>query len=134
MRINWLLPCVLAGLTGGLLALVTVVNPRVWASTSQMLTVAKLVVPVCWLLVARWLSRHDDTAGRHAVTTAALVVLVATIGPFTAVHWWWPGLAEELVTYSPLATGPAVFTALVPAAVGWWQRRQDRLADPDADA
>ena len=134
MPVNWLLPCVLAGLIGGLLATMTVVNPGVWASQSQILEAAKLVVPACWLLVAGWLSRHDRTAGRHAVTTASMVVLAAALGPFTVVHWWWPAWAEGLWTYSPLATGPAVLTALVLAAVGWWQRRQDRLADPDADA
>lgn len=131
MPVNWLLPCVLAGLTGGLLVLVTAVNPRVWLSTSHTLAAAKLVVPVFWLVVAGWLSRHDGTTGRHAVTTAALVLLVAAFGPFTVVHWWWPDRAEELVTYSPLATGPAVLTALVPAAIGWWQRRQDPSAEDE---
>jgi hypothetical protein len=97
------------------------------------------LVPAVWLLAAAWLARAEDSVASYAVSTACFVS-AAMNG-----LWLWVVLADRNgslnglppflivahnnMTYSQL---PVVLTAIVPAAVGWWQRRRERLADdPD---
>ena len=100
--------------------------------------------PCLLLLLAAHLSRQNDTPIRHGVTTAAVLVLLANLyllEEFVRYRLFFTGIRPGPFRFGPVgadalavAQYPTTLTALVPAAVGWWQRRQDRLADPDADA
>jgi hypothetical protein len=140
MRPSLVLPFAAGGLLACVLVFVAVVHGPV--TVSDLPDVLAFTGPVGLLVLAGWLSRGDRTPGRHATTAAAVLVLVL----LTLLVWCQavrtpvvvmpplPGWVNKVMERFPILTLPAVLTALVPAVVGWWQRRRDRLADPVADA
>jgi putative intracellular protease/amidase len=137
--VPWLLSCGAAALTVLHVVLgLAIVGPAAVGPWPLFVVTA----PSSWLLVAGWLARHDTTAGRHAVSFAGLTVLLvqgANLAVLLTTRGGqplspWLDWARPLTVASHWVSGPAVFTALAPAAVGWWQRRRERLAADDPDA
>ena len=139
MRLNVLLPTAVAALAAAAMVIAVLTEPP---TVAQLPLYLPLLLPVFWLAVAGWLSRHDDTPARHATTCAAMFVLINVLSclanitayRFIGRYFQYPGWMHEWFVHPYHLTGPAVVTAVVPAAVGWWQRRREHLADDDSAA
>ena len=93
-----------------------------------------LVGPAMWLVVAAMLSCGDRTPTRLTVTVAAglTAVLQAEELAFWLDDDWMLSAAHNATRGMKHAPALLAVAAVVPAAVGWWQRRHERLAaDPD---
>lgn len=111
-------------------------NPR--SAAREWLSFVVFAAPTVCLVGAGWVGR--GTPRRRVVTAAGVVCLSANLALLARVVGI-SGLLgrEDVLVPSWVLAGTWVtavaagMAAAAAAAIGWWQRRQDRLADPDAD-
>ncbi len=108
----------------------------VWQTPNPIALVA--VLPPVWLLVASLCNLDEPGHAAYGVTTAALLCLPlnAWLAMEVGGHWTgWRFMPPMPLGWieAVLVQFPVALVALVPSALGWWQRRQDRLA-ADANA
>ncbi len=122
-----------------LLALIAIYRPGVLSLMWR--DVAVFNLPAILIVVAAGLSYQRRSPARYTVVVAGLL---AAVGEVCGLDFWFGrplasvvGPEAVVAVHNRLAIIPwsylIALAALVPAAVGRWQRRQDRL-DDDSDA
>lgn len=116
------------------------VGAAIWlivATGSAKPATAFMALPAIWLWAAAMLNRDEVEHTAYGVTTAAGFCL--TLNLLMVAELWNRPNGPPLLVGTPLAGEvkvlaqlPLALTALIPAAIGWWQRQQDRLADDES--